>query len=334
MTLGVVLAPKRVRASRGPGPRGRRSRRQSGARAQRVRAHRRRQHRHRHREAHRDGPGHVHRTADAGGGGARRRLVADPRRGRARRRQALQQPVLGPGAGHRRQHRDRQLVRAAAQGRRGRARHARCGGGAAVERAAGQHHGVERRRVAQGLGAQGDLRRARGVRVEAAGAAGCEAQGREGLRLHRQARAAHRQPRQDHRHRAVHAGREAAGHADRGGAACAALRRQGEIFRRRQGEGDAARRRRRADPVRRRGAGAGFLVGEAGPRCADGRVGRNRRVQARLGRDHGRLSQARREARACRRARTATPRRRSPPRRRRSRPNSSFRTSRTPRWSR
>ncbi len=47
---------------------------------------------------------------------------------------ALQQPALGACAGHRRQHRDRQLLRAAAQGRRDRARDAGRRGRAALER--------------------------------------------------------------------------------------------------------------------------------------------------------------------------------------------------------
>src|SRR5258708_5749678 len=81
-----------------------------------VRAHRRRQHRHRDREAPGDGPGDVHRASHAGRGGAGRRLGPDARRRRARGREALQQPLLGQGARHRRLELAAELLRAAAQG--------------------------------------------------------------------------------------------------------------------------------------------------------------------------------------------------------------------------
>ena len=71
----------------------------------------------------------------------------------------------------------------------------------------------------------------------------------------------------------------------------------GKVLRWRQGESAAARGRRRADPLRRGGAGAGFLVGKTGSGCAHGGVGRNRCLPARLGRDPCRVSQARRDAR-------------------------------------
>ena len=88
-------------------------------------------------------------------------MVAGARRGRAGRRQALQQPALGPGAGHRRLDGDRQLVRAAT-GRPAPPR-ARCwsppprsSGSVAPTTIAGE----ERRRVARRR-QEGDLRRAR-----------------------------------------------------------------------------------------------------------------------------------------------------------------------------
>ena len=73
-------------------------------RAQRLRPDRAGQHRHDHRQAHRDGPRQPYGTRHHPGRGARRRLGAGSRRAGAGRRRTLQQPPVGPDAGHGRQH--------------------------------------------------------------------------------------------------------------------------------------------------------------------------------------------------------------------------------------
>ncbi len=215
---------RRDGADVGAGQDGRR-RRVRFLRAERVPAHRQGQHRHGDRQAPRDGPGRVHRPADARRRGARRRVVAGARGRRARRCRGLQQPAVGTGAGHGRVHRDREFVRAISPGRRCRARDAGRRRRRAMEGARKLRPGEERR--ADVRHAQGHVRRARRRRREAAGAHVGHAQGPEGLRLHRQGRAPHRLAREVQRHRALHAGREAARHADGGRAACAALRAEG-----------------------------------------------------------------------------------------------------------
>ena len=76
------------------------------------------------------------------------------------------------------------------------------------------------------------------------------------------------------------------------------------------------------------------LGGEEGPRRAQGRVGRRDRLQGLVGRHDGRVPAARGARRPSRRATTATRSRHWTAARRSSRPCTSFRTSRTRRWSR
>ena len=76
------------------------------------------------------------------------------RRACARRRQALRQPRVRR-AGHRRLDRHRQLLRAAAQGRRDGARHAGAGRGASLERAGRRDHRRPRRDPARRSNRQG-----------------------------------------------------------------------------------------------------------------------------------------------------------------------------------
>ena len=66
-------------------------------------------------------------------------------------REALQQPRVRPDPGHRRLDRDRQFLRADAQGRRDRARHAGAGRGRSLERAGERDHGRERRAATCGV---------------------------------------------------------------------------------------------------------------------------------------------------------------------------------------
>ena len=156
--------------------------------------------------------------------------------------------------------------------------------------------------------------------------------------LHRQARAAHRRAGEVDRARRFHAGREAArACSPRWSRTRRASARKVKSFD--AAKAQAVQGRRGCRRVRRSRHAASrcsrrLLVGEEGARRADRRVGRDRRLQARLGGDHGRVPQARRHSRARSRARTATPPRRSPARRRRSKRPTSSRTSRTRRWSR
>ena len=95
-SLGLYLPVRRGPGRAGSGARGAAARRpRRRVRAQRLRAHRPRQHGHRDRQAPRDGPGHLHRPRHARRRGARRRVGAGARRGRAGRRQPLQQPRSG-----------------------------------------------------------------------------------------------------------------------------------------------------------------------------------------------------------------------------------------------
>ena len=104
-----------------------------------------------------------------------------------------------------------------------------------------------------------------------------QAQGPERLGLHRQREAAPaRFGRQDHGRAAVPDRRPAAGHADGGARAPAAVRRQGELVRRRGRQAGQGRGRRGRDAARRRRGRQGHVVGDQGPRRADGRLGRER----------------------------------------------------------
>ena len=96
--------------------------------------------------------------------------------------------------------------------------------------------------------------------------------------------------------RSLHHRREAARHADGRGRASAAVRREGEVVRRCQGEGDQGRGRGRASPARRCGAREGFLDGEARARRAVRAMGRQRRHQVGQRRDPRAVQGARRQA--------------------------------------
>ena len=216
----------RVRADSGPArPARRRPRRH--ARAERVRAHRRRQHRDRDRQAPRDGPGHATpaspRSSPKSSTPTGRRCASKARRptrsatttcSGARRRA----PAAAP----------RSPTRASSCARPARPR-ARCwsrrprSAGTCRRARSPSTNGV----VTHASGAQGDVRRAGRERGgELPVPADVEAQGPEGLQAAsastcRARTAARRSNGTAH----VHAGREAARHADRGRRASAALRR-------------------------------------------------------------------------------------------------------------
>ncbi len=207
LTLGFWTGAAAAQAS-GPGKTvGARRRRR--LRAERLRHDRHGQHGHRLREASRDGPGHLHRAADARRRGARCGVVADPRDRRAadasRYANLFWGTAQGTGGSTAIANSFEQYRQAGAAAR-----------AMLVAAAAKQWNvpprlgsGEERRRVPRQR-QEGDLRRACERGGEGAGTGERQAQGREGLRLHRQARAAHRLEGEVERHRAVHAGREAA----------------------------------------------------------------------------------------------------------------------------
>ena len=109
-----------------------------------VCSHRQRRHGDGHLQAHRIRPGPVHRDGDAGGGRARRRLVADASRPCAVESGPLQEPAVRR-ARYGRLERDRQLVRADAQGRRRGAFDAGGGGRRRLACAGVRDHGRARR---------------------------------------------------------------------------------------------------------------------------------------------------------------------------------------------
>ena len=144
-------------------------------------------------QASRNGPGHVHRTAHAG---RRRTGRRTGRRSGSRARRPTPRSTTtccgdrcrAPAA------RRRWPIRSSSCARRAPPR-ARCW--SPPRRNAGRCRRTRSRSsracVTHALGQEGDVRRARGRRGDAAGADDGQAQGSEGLRLHRQARAAHRQ---------------------------------------------------------------------------------------------------------------------------------------------
>ena len=218
-------------------------------------------------------------------------------------------------AGHRRLHRDRQLLRADAQGRRRRARHAGARGGRGLERAGR----ARSRSSAACCATRSSGREGRFGEFAAAAAqlpvpddaplkdpAAFRLIGREG-----EGASEARQRGQVQRHGAVHHRHPRAGHADRGGRAPAALRRQGRALRRGGGAARAGRGRRQADPLRRRGLRRRHLAGAQGAREAlrvtwDESGGREARQRASSSRSTARW----RASPAWWRASTATPRRR------------------------
>ena len=117
------------------------------------------------------------------------------------------------------------------------------------------------------------LRRAGRGRLEAAGAEDGVAQGPQGLEAHRQADQAPRHAGEDHRPGPVRHRRAVRRAAHRGGGPVPGVRRQGEVARRRQGQGGARRAHGGAGAQRRGRGGRSFLGRQAGPRCARDRVG-------------------------------------------------------------
>ena len=307
---------------------------------QRLYPHRPRQHGHGALGAHGRRPGHLYRHRHPGRRGARRRLGADAGRGRRGQPQALRQPR--PGAAPSRAPAARTSIpssweryrQAGAIG----ARHAGRGGG---RRPGACRRARSRSRTACSATASGksaELRRA----------------GRHGGRRCR------RRPTSSSRTRRawVYIGNEKLRRLDSVAKttgrqqfpidvqlpgmltavhrAPAAVRRQGELVRRRGGQAGEGRGRRGRDAARRRRRRQGHLVGDQGPRGARRSSG-TRAGPRRAARDraHGRVQGAGALRRGARwRATTATPPAPSPARPRWSRPSSSSPTSPTPRWSR
>ena len=149
--------------------------------------------------------------------------------------------------------------------------------------------------------------------------------------------AARRQPREVDWHGALHAGHPPPGHADRGRRASAALRREGEELRRSEGQGDQGRevggRVRNAGARGRRRARDGFLVGEARAATRSRSNGTSRTPSGAARRTCSRSIASSRRSPAIPRRRKATSTRRSRAPRARSRRPTSFRSSRTRRWS-
>ncbi len=161
-----------------------------------------------------------------------------------------------------------------------------------------------------------------------------QAQGSEGLRADRQERAAQGLARQVQRHRAVHRGREAPRHADRGGRASAEVRRAREEH----------RFARPSPPCRASVTWSKFRAASPCWRRASG----SRKKAATRSRSRGTsrmrstcpqpvsspITRRWPRPRARSPAATATPPRQWPAARKRSRRRTSFRTSRMRRWSR
>ena len=311
-------------------------RRRRTLRAERVRAHRRRQHGDGDRQAPRDGAGHVHRPRDAGRRRARRRLGAGARRRRAGRREALQQPLSG----------DRRRAPAAAPRSRNSYEQLRKAGAAAramLVAAAARH--LER------AGGRDQRRRTASSRTRAASKATFGELADEAAAMPVPADVKLKDPKQfscigkhvprkdsareDQRHREVHAGHEAARHADRGRRASRrASARKVKSF-------DAAKAKavRGVVDVVQIPSGVAVLAtnfwsAKQGRDALTVQWDETGASEARLGRADGAVQGARSEAGHRRAQATATSRRRSRARRRRSRRRSSFPISRTRRWSR
>ncbi len=168
----------------------------------------------------------------AGRRGAGRRLVEGARRARAVQSRPLQEPGVRR-SGHGRLQRDRQLLRADAQGRRDGARHAGRGSGAGLARAGRRDHRRARRAASRQKRAQGPVRAVRASRGAAAGAGERAAQGPGAVPADRPRGRGQeaRQRRQVQRHGAVHHRHPRARHAHGGRRAAAPLRRQGRVVR-------------------------------------------------------------------------------------------------------
>ena len=233
--------------------------------------------------------------------------------------------------GYRRLDRDGEFVRAIPASRCGRARDAGRRRGGTMEGAVRRNTSEKRRRVPCER-QEGDVRRACRRRIEASRAAESEAQGCQGLRLHRKARAANRRQGEVERYRAVYARRQAARDAHRGCCASAQVRRQGQELRRHRCPSHSGRPLRHRSTQRRRGIGDRLLGGEKGPRRAQDRVGRERCVQGLVAR-HSRRIHDSRKLRA-RSRNDAMRRRRSRAQPSRWKARSNFRISPTRQWNR
>ena len=246
---------------------------------------------------------------------------------------------VGRGAGHRRLA-PRSRTRSSSMRQAGAAARAMLVAAAAgaLEGRPRRDHGEERRRVSTRPRQEGDVRRARrrGRRSSRCPQDG-QAQGREGLRLHRQARAAHRlaapSPTAPRRFtqdvKLPDMLTAVVAHPPRFGAKV-------KSFDAAEREGDAAACATSVEiPNGVAVLAADFWTAKKGPRRAQGRMGRrHRRSSCRRRTSWPSTSSSPATPGARPRARKATPRRRSTAPRRRSRRRTSFRTSRTRRWSR
>ena len=201
------------------------------------------------------------------------------------RRQALQQPRLRPDAGHRRLDRDRQFLRADAQGRRRRRAPCWCR----------RRRRPGRCRRPRSRSSSGVMRHAAPARRAASANSprpprSCRCRTNVPLKDRRRSRLIGKEGAvkrldsagQDQRHGAVHHRHPRAGHADRGGRASAALRRQGRELR-----CQPRRARSRASSTSSRSPSGvavyanGIWPALKGARGAEDHMGRQRRREAR-----------------------------------------------------
>ena len=260
----------------------------------------------------------------------------DARRACAGRRQALQQPRLRPGAGHGRIDRHRQLLRPDAPGRRHGARAAGAGCGQQLARAGQGHHGRARRAAACGVRPAGPLRRVRRRGIAPARADRGAPEGPVRLPPDRPRRRGQeaRRAGQDQRHDAVHHRHPRAQHADGGGRASAALRRQGRVLRRHRGDGGQGRGGGEAGAERRGRLCREHLAGDQGARASCASPGTNRPPRSAAASRSSRSTARSRARPAPWRPRTATSTAASPRPTRWSRPSTPSPTWRIRRWSR
>ena len=242
--------------------------------AERVDQDRQRQHRHHLLGALGDGPGRLHRDAHAGGRGTRSRPQQDQGRDRARRRGLHQHAARRPA--HRRLDFGGRRLRQAAHRRRAGAHDARIRRRAEVGRGRVEMLGAARFRF-WSQGRPRKLRPTRRSRVQAAGAEGAQAQGREELPLRGQVGQAPGHAVQGQRHGGIRHRRQASRHALRLARAVPGDRRQGGELRRLEGEGDAGREARGADHRRRCRGGRYLVAGEDRARRARHHLGRRSR---------------------------------------------------------
>jgi hypothetical protein len=226
-------------------------------------------------------------------------LVEGTRRTRAVKRRSLQESRLW-GPGHRRLDRNREFLRADAQGRRDRTRDARRGCGCGVARTGRRNHRREGR-VAPRFGTRGAFRRVRGSGRAACGAGRRTAQGSFGVPpdWSRGRRSPAGQRKQGERACAIHNRHPRARNAHGPGRAPAAFRRQGCVIRCDRHAFSRWRRRREADP---HGCGrlrTRFLARLQGTRSPSGDVGRVGRGTAEQRADRRRIPHASSRRNSC-----------------------------------